>query len=717
MTQLSVVFLWHMHQPYYRDMVQGWSMMPWVRLHAVKGYLDMAQAVSDCPGAKVTMNLTPCLVRQLLEEVDNGARDDFFTLSAKPTADLTPNERAFIVHFFFMADWETMVRPHDEYLRLLGKRGARNDADFEQLQKRFTEAEIRDLTVWFNLAWFGWYAEGKYPEIGELKRKRRGFSEADKKLVLDTQLKLEAEVLPFYRRLWDQGAIEVSTTPYFHPILPLIYDTVLADRCQPGVRLPPRFRHPEDARAQVEQGLGLMERALGRRPAGMWPSEGSVAPELVPIFLEAGVRWIGADEDNLLKRVRGLRRDEALFHPWKTGHEGKWLNLFFRDRGLSDLIGFNYSRQRAEVAAEDLVRRFREIRASLGRLNQDHGMVAVILDGENPWQAFPDGGRVFLHELYARILNTEGLEMCTASECLDRHPPTRELDQIGTGSWIRSNFSIWIGHPEENKAWDYLGRVRDDYARLAPAAPEPARTRALESIYAAEGSDWFWWYGDDFQSGMDCEFDYLFRMHLKNVYTLLGQEPPWFLNEPVIFDRPVPAAEEPTDFIGPVIDGKVSDYYEWRAAGRLDVTRSQGAMYQSSPRLKNIYYGFDLENFYLRLDPAPLKEGEPAPEVKVSFLGEVRKALLFTLSRPTTARVYAEGEGGPAPLCEIDTIAGGKIVELKVPFRLLGLEKRQEVVFRVELMDGDSELERYPRDGFIGFVVPDESFESGSWSA
>lgn len=712
MTKLSVVFLWHMHQPYYRDMVTGRSMMPWVRLHAAKGYLDMARAVKDT-NARVVMNLTPCLVRQLQEEIE-GARDDFFVLSQKPAEELSPSERSFIIRLFFMADWETMVKPHDEYMRLLGKRGTRADADFDQIQKTFSDAEIRDLAVWFNLCWFGWYAIDRYPEIAELKRKGRNFSEGDKTRVLEIQLELEKEVLPCYRELWEQGLIEVSTTPNFHPILPLVYDTALADRCQPGIRLPQRFRHPEDAKAQVEDGLKLMEQALGRRPVGMWPSEGSVAPEIVPILLDAGVRWIGTDEDNLFKRVRGMRRDEALFHPWKTQDHGRWLNLFFRDHGLSDLIGFNYARQPARVAAEDLVRRFREIRGSLVRLGQDQGMVAVILDGENPWQAFPDGGRAFLYELYRRIEATDGIEMSTASDYLDLRPPNLELDQIGTGSWIRGNFSIWIGHPEDNKAWDYLGRVREDFARLSAGVSAETRRRAFDSIAAAEGSDWFWWYGDDFQSGMDCEFDYLFRTHLKNVYLMLGEEPPWFLNEPVLQEKPALAVEEPTDFISPVIDGRVTDYYEWRTAGRFDVTRSQGSMFQSFACLKNIYYGFDQENFFLRLDPS--SPGSPGQTVRVSVVSTPRKVIVFPLVAPTRAELFIEDDDGLRPSTDGLSLAAGKIIELKAPFAVFGLKPPQEFHFRVEIMEGDNEVERYPRDGYISFPVPDENFDANYWS-
>lgn len=717
MTELSVIFLWHMHQPYYRDMVQGNCILPWVRLHAIKGYRDVLRATELSAGAKVVINLTPCLVRQIQEMVEGHVRDDFFLISEKPTDELSLSERAFILRYFFMADWETMVRPYGEYLKLLAKRGTRSSLDFETVAKKFSDQEIRDLVVWFNLTWFGWAALEDIPELLELKGKGRNFTEEDKALVLSSQLRLLSEVLPAYQRLWTAGEIEVSTTPLYHPILPLLWDTVFADRCRPGVKLPVRFRHPEDAWEQVRQGLEVVEKSLGRRPQGMWPSEGSVCHELVPMFLDAGLKWIATDEDILFKRVRVHRRDEVLYHPWKVPHEGRELNVFFRDHGLSDLIGFTYAKQPAEAAAEDLCRRLRELRSSIARQGQDHAVVAIILDGENPWQAYPDGGRGFLLGLYQRILNTPGLQMVTCSEYLERHPPSRPLDYLPTGSWINQNFQIWIGGPEENLAWEYLGRVREQMPDLIADAPEGVKEEAWQSLYAAEGSDWFWWYGDDFQSDLKCEFDYLFRLHLKNVYLLLGEAPPLFLNEPVTFDHPVRLQEEPMAFLSPLIDGRVSDYYEWQAAGHMDIRQAQGAMYQALKHLHHIYYGFDLANFYLRLDPAPQHNNTEHLDVRVHLLNPRRQVIIFPFVKPTLARLFEESPDGTLlPAAELQTVAAEKIIELQVPFPLLGLEKGQEVQFVVELYEADTEVERYPRDGFVSFAVPDESFEEKYWS-
>ena len=717
MTQLSVIFLWHMHQPYYKDMVQGWCIMPWVRLHAIKGYMDMAKAVEMVPGAKVTFNLTPCLIRQLQDYVEGHTKDDFQIISEKPADELSPAERVFVLRHFFMVNWDVHVRPYGEYQRLLSKRGTQQNPDFDQVQKKFTDSEIRDLIVWYNLTWFGWAAAEKYPELAELKRKGREFSEEDKALVLDRQARVMAEIIPFYQRLWESGQIEVSTTPMYHPILPLLYDTVLADRAHPGVKLPPRFRHPEDAAAQVERGLKLMEETFHRRPVGMWPSEGSVAAELTPIFLDNNVRWIATDEHLLWKRVWTQRRDEALFHPWKVNDQGRELNVFFRDLGLSDLIGFNYAKQPPGPAADDLARRLREIRSSISRIGHDHAVVTIALDGENPWEAYPDGGRIFLTRLYQQLTTAEGLEMTTPSEYLSKHPPSRALDQLATGSWIRANFDIWIGGPEENKAWDYLRRVRDEMPALLEQAPQGVAEGAWDSLYAAEGSDWFWWYGDTFQSEVKREFDFLFRMHLKNIYVVLGTEPPQFLNESVRFAHPVQPAEEPMDLISATIDGKITDYFEWQGAGHLAIRTSQGAMYQAIMRLKDMYYGFDLQNFFLRLDPAEDKNNNEGLDVYIQFLGPRNQVIMFPFAQPELARIFDEAEDGTlVPRGEVSSIAARKIIELKVPFAVLGLKVGDEVDFVVKIMERELEVERHPRDGFISFKVPDEGFEARYWS-
>jgi len=718
MTTLSVIFVWHMHQPYYQDMAGGGCMMPWVRLHACRGYLDMARALDKQPGAKAVINLSPGLVRQLEDQAAGRVKDDFLLISEKQAEILSPMERAYVLRYFFMSDLDAMIRPHGEFLRLYSKRGAKTDQDFEQTQKRFSDQELRDLVVWFNLSWFGWSALEDCPELVELKRKNSDFTEKEKHFVLERQRHCLTQVLPAYQRLWREGAAEISASPLFHPILPLLWDSVLGDRAHHGISLPPRFRRPEDARDQIQLGLDCIESVLGRRPVGMWPPEGGVAPELAEPLISAGLRWIATDEELLFKRIRGHRRDENLCHPWKVRDQDRELIVLFRDKILSNLIGFEFAKIRPSDAIEDFIRRLREIRSSISRLGQDHALAVIALDGENPWQSYPDAGARLVSGLYQRIQETEGLELETASGYLEKHPPSRTLDQLPTGSWIKQNFDIWIGGAEENKAWEYLGKVRDDFERIAPEAEPEQRAPARDSIFAAEGSDWFWWFGDDFQSELKCEFDFLFRMHLKNSYLLLGQDSPQFLNDPVLFHHPVRVAEEPMDFINPTIDGKISDYYEWRAAGHLDIRQSLGAIYRAGFRLQHIYYGFDLDNFYLRIDPDLDDQEMGFIDAAINILSPRKLTIMFPLKGTSLARIYEEREDGTrVPIGEVHDIASYKILELRVPFSALGLKTGDEVRFVVQLFDGQTELETHPRDGFIRFTVPDENFEARYWSA
>ena len=713
MTTLYVNFIWHMHQPYYIDTGQRRSLMPWVRLHAAKGYMDMARAVADAPGTKVTMNLTPCLIKQIRQRLEDGIKDDFELISEIPAADLTPSERAFILKFFFMANWDTLIKPNQEYYRLLNKRGTRGVIDFDEKQKSFTDQEMTDLVVWFNLAWTGWHAIEKMPGLSELREKGRGFTEEDKKFLLSCQLELLAQVIPEYKRLWDDGAIELSTTPMYHPILPLVYDTVLADRAKPGVRLPARFRQPVDASEHIRLGLDYMEESFGRRPEGMWPSEGSVAPELVPLFAKHGVRWIATDEAILWKKVRAHRRDEALFTPWTVREEDSELAVYFRDHGLSDLIGFTYSRQDPAQAADDMVRRFREIRSSISRLGRDHAVVSVILDGENPWEAYQDGGRTFLAQLYDGINKAEGIETITPTEYLERYPGLKELERLGTGSWIYGNFDIWIGGPEENRAWDYLGRARRELEAPLAKADEESKKEALDALYAGEGSDWFWWFGDFFVSDMDEEFDWLFRTHLKNAFMALGEKAPDFLDDPVKFTHSMHVLEEPVDLICPVIDGKVTNYYEWRCAGHVDLSTG-GAMHQAARKLSHLYYGFDMENLFVRIDPNQEAENGDGVEIWIKVLSPVPHTIKFAIS--CDSRLSLEKDEAEISKTEGWEINCGKVIELRVPFDVLEMKAGDEARFAIEVVENGSQIERYPRDGFISFEVPDEGFEARHWS-
>src|SRR5271154_3337051 len=403
---LHVAFLWHMHQPYYVDPIRGAALMPWVRLHATKGYLDMIWLADQYPEVHCTFNLTPVLLQQIQQLANDEVRDLWHELAAAPPETLTPAQKASVLEHFFKANWDNMIKPFPRYWALLQKRGL-NAAkiNLEHAAGSFTDQEFRDLQVWFNLTWFGYAADRLYPEIADLKRQGGGFSEEDKQTVFDHQRVVLKTVLGYYKALARRGQIEISTTPFFHPIMPLVYNTEFARRCMPGRDLPPPFSHPEDVGTHLAMARDLHTQISGAPPHGVWPSEGSVCPELIPILAELGYEWFATDEENLWRSLavvhpgKILDRD-MLFQGWRAEYGDASACLAFRERTLSDFIGFTASRNDPHRAADFMIGQLEQIaRTAQG----GDPLCAVILDGENAWEHFPDGGQAFLRELYERL--------------------------------------------------------------------------------------------------------------------------------------------------------------------------------------------------------------------------------------------------------------------------------------------------------------------------
>ncbi|HEY5513615.1 MAG TPA: glycoside hydrolase family 57 protein, partial [Geomonas sp.] len=528
---LYVSFLWHMHQPFYKDPVQGEYILPWTYLHAVKDYYDMPAIVDATPGAKVVFNLVPSLLEQIQDYAAGTAVDPFLVRARMAPADMNEEERIFVLENFFSANRQRMIDPHQRYLELYCLAGDGVGGATRERLRAMRDQEMLDLQVWFYLSWTGEAARRRFPEFGELIRKGKNFTAADKELLFDTQRTLIGEIIPLYRRLHEEGKAELSVTPYFHPILPLLCDSRMAKVAMPNASLPVlRFRHPEDARSQVAHGIASFEKLFGFTPKGMWPSEGAVCDETLAILAEKGLAWTASDEWVLSKSLPGgLGRDrEALYRPYSFHQEGRDVAVFFRDHALSDLIGFTYSQWNADRAVADFIGRLQEVR----QRSQSSRVVPVILDGENAWEYYQDNGLPFLSALYGRLAETPGLIPATFSEVLDLVPERRSLSHIHPGSWINANYGVWIGHPEENLGWDYLAKARAAAVQQSPEVAaildggdydsgDGTAKQVCKALYAAEGSDWFWWYGDDHFSPHSASFDLLFRRHLMNVYRLV----------------------------------------------------------------------------------------------------------------------------------------------------------------------------------------------------
>jgi hypothetical protein len=448
-----------------------------------------------------------------------------------------------------------------------------------------------------------------------------------------------------------------------------------------------------------------------------------VCPELVPILAKLGIRWAATDEGVLARSVDRWQRDEMLYRPYRVEIDGGDVALLFRDRDLSDTVGFTYSRNQPDASVADFCAR---LQAIAGRSPEARPLVPVILDGENPWEHYPDGGEGFLRGLYAALTSHEwnGVRFQTVipGRELDEHPPTARLERLHTGSWINADLKIWLGHVEDNDAWDRVGKTRRFLRKREETGEVPAAAlrAAWDELYAAEGSDWFWWYGDEFDTDHKALFDQVFRLHLANVYRLVGAEVPEFLRVPVLRQMSTMDIREPSALIAPALDGIVTDFYEWQGAGYVDGRRPLSSMHARREFFTRLYFGFSLDQFYLRLDPLPPDEtddGGPA-DVHVHFIEPTPAKLVFRLDLPDPPQftLWLSPDGTSfTPARSFDTIRRKKVIELAMPFKELGLQAGMRVQLVVTVMRGDLELDRVPHHRPLAFTVPDQTFEGAMW--
>jgi alpha-amylase/alpha-mannosidase (GH57 family) len=730
-----VAILWHMHQPFYQDLATGEHILPWVRLHGIKDYWGMVALMREFPQVRATFNLVPSLLVQLEAFARDEAQDRHLALGLKPADALTDDERAFCVENFFHAHKPRMIDPFPRYAELFAKRGSSGKGlSSRALAAQYSTEEIRDLQVWHKLVWVDALYFERDERIRALVAKDRGYSEEDKALLRSVELELLRAVVPEYRDALRRGQIEVSTSPFYHPILPLLCDTDVYLRTHPQSRMPrERFQRPEDALEQLTRAVALHERLFERRPDGLWPSEGSVSDDMVPLVARAGFKWMATDEAILSRSVnRAFTRDgaghveqpEDLYRAYRVGASGLSVACGFRDHTISDLIGFSYASWPPDTAADDFMRRLVEAGARYRARTGEEATVFVILDGENAWEHFEGQGRPFLRALYARLTSQPEIRTVTMSEACAT--ASESLISIFPGSWINADFYIWIGHPDDHRAWSQLADARHLLDAPPAGISETGLARAREEMLIAEGSDWFWWYGDDHSSDHDLAFDDLFRRHLRNVYRALDAPIPEELFVTNITTQP-PSVEirRPTGLIQPVIDGEVTSYFEWVGAGSFEVSNVAGAMHQvseSSGRILSVEFGFDLDRLFIRVDG-----GRAMRELLVGGLG-----LTIRFLKPAGLRIVMRRDGKSADVLlirrsakgdwEIANCPGlasaiGRVAEIQVPFACLGAGPRDSVAFFVTLSEGSIEVEQQPRHEPIQFEVPDARFAARNWTA
>jgi alpha-amylase/alpha-mannosidase (GH57 family) len=698
---LRLAILWHMHQPDYQEPHTNEMVMPWVRLHAVKDYLDMPLMSARFENVRTTFNLVPSLLDQL-EAYTDGATDPHLELSRINAEQLTDLQRREILSSFFAANPANMIRPFPRYNELYRKVKSGSDKDI--VPALFTSSEMRDLQVWSNLVWTDPMFRDEEP-IQSLFAKGKNFSEEDKQRLLDWQFDLIKRVAATYVELFQEGRIDVSFTPYYHPILPLLCDTDVAREALPKIDLPQRrFRHPEDAEKQIEMSMRKFEALFGRKMVGMWPSEGSVSEEVAEICIRKGIRWIATDEDILLNSLTKSRLERKA-NPLHTVYEyGPGIKILFRDRALSDRIGFVYSGWPADRAVADFVSHLKNLRRLLlDRI--DEVVVPVILDGENAWEYFPNDGREFLQTFYQALDSDPELQTVTVTEAVDT-VKSRPLSALFAGSWINHDFRIWIGHAEDNAAWDLLSKTREalvTFEREHPDYDSAAIAKAWNQVYKAEGSDWCWWYGDEHRGPHNQKFDGIYRSHLIAVYELLGLEAPLELLNPIYQSGAGLKAVLPEALLTPEIDGRLTHFYEWTGSGYFDCLKAGGSMHRMERHISAVYFAYDHDRVYIRLDMADKKA--------IELLNKSRLLITFFTPERLEIELHPGKDEKPGEstkgyhYCLRDTL------EFAVDRQVLWPNGFGTLGFTVTLYEGDERIESWPENEPIRFEVAQKDRE------
>jgi len=604
--KLSIAFYWHMHQPIYQLSDDGDYLMPWVRLHAVKDYLDMALIVNKFENLKLNFNLVPVLLDSLIDYSEKDYHDIHSRLTVTDVADLTDDDKEFILNNFFDANYSSMIYHHEPYNKLYKKRFLNEKAEIND----FSDAEYSDIMAWFNLAWLDPSHKNNFPEVKKLLKKGDNYTLKDRIQIIELHRKIIRMIIPAYKELWETGKIEVTTSPYYHPILPILMDM---QSSQKGLSVPDLTNEDlnmaDDAKLQTKSALDRIETIFGKRPKGIWPSEHCVSPQVLELFKELGVQWSISDEGILTNSIgfefvrdfKGYLEDPYFLmksYEYKTKNSN--LQMIFRDSVMPNLISFEYSNHDPQVAAADLYDRIKVIQNKLQNSPDDNHLLTIAMDGENCWENYFEDGETFLMALYSMIEEDVTLDTVLISDYLDNERHHKPLKKIHSGSWINKSFQLWVGEPVKNLAWNCLKQVKEDLNKFILEEPDnPNIKLAHRELMIAQGSDWFWWYGEPNDSGQDHIFDYLFREHLKNVYRYFEVEPPNHLNAPLIsvFTKP---SRYPKSQISPKIDGiEDQDDAEWLNAGCISMP--DGPVLQENKLFDKICYGADENNFYLRL--------------------------------------------------------------------------------------------------------------------
>ncbi len=614
-----------MHQPVYE--LEGTYLMPWVRLHAVKDYLDMFLFLEKFPNLKLNFNIVPALLDSLLDYAENNKTDIHWELSATDSDHLSDDEKSFIINNFFSTKFETMVFKNETYRSLYQKRFSKDNFDIND----FNSHEYADLMAVFNLVWIDPVHYERYPRLKELWDKKNCYTQEDRIEILNIQKQIIKEIVPTIKKYIRQGRVELTTSPYYHPILPILIDSknaVKYSSLQTG--LPENLRLINDAKLQIKAGLDRIEDIFGVRPKGIWPPELCICPKTLMMLAKEGVEWTISDEGvlsnslnvNFIRDFKGNLSDPYhLLKVYTYQNQKNNIDIIFRDRSIPTLINFEYAGINAQMAAGDLYEKIKTIQNKVLVSPDSTHLLTIASDCENCWENYQNDGIEFLENIYGKIENDDTLETVLISEYIKQEKNKKILKKLSSGSSIDKTFQYWVGDKEKNKAWSALKTTKDDLDVFQKENHDfPHINSARKELMIAEGSDWFWWYGEPNNSGQDFLFDYMFRERLKHVYSIIGKKPPEYLDKTIISKIELPF-KMPKSSITPKMDGLIKSSDNWEHAGMISML--DGPVYRENKNVDKIEFGCDKQNIYLRLH---MSKGSS----EVSYVDRINQFYIYT---------------------------------------------------------------------------------------
>ncbi len=744
MKKLNIAFIWHFHQPNYQQSYNTDFLLPWARLHASKDYLDMLKRMDKFKNLKLNFNFSPVLL-VALQKYLNGLKDIHLWLLIKDVKDLTFQDKIFILNNYFDLNYKNMVLKRPYFTELYNKRANAKELNADM----FSLQQYADIMANFTLCWMDESFVNDYAELGELFEKEKDYTLNDRLKIYEIQLDIIKRILVDYKIYQDENKIEISTSPYYHPILPLLIDFKNKD-IKNFENLPENPSYISDAKEQVDLAVKQYEEIFGRKPNGMWLSEQCVCSKTADLLAKKGFKWTVLDEGILAESLKrefirdfegNLENPFELNINYQTSSKTP-LNLLFADSFFANLLNFGYGNYDPKLAANDMYEKIKTIQSKLQNSPKEEHILTIALDGENCWETYQNDGSDFLDTLYGLICSDETLETVLVNDFIEKNKP-ETLENLKSGSWINRNFDLWAGEPTKNIAWLYLTSVCEDFQKFKKENLTPSLSAgekkllkeklelAHREILIAQGSDWYWWYGEPNESKSDGIFDFLFRTHLMNVYEILELDVPQYLTVPLanVATRPL---RNPLKEISPSLVCDAEDALkEWESAGLIFVP--DGPTSNVSRLIKNIYFGCDKENVYFRFELnknsvqmsyqgienqiaiyftgeksqhfSPVRfvsknENTIYPIIKNQFSREVR----FIFDNYSTSRLFFN-KACPYGLWTRTTpkksqIAYKDVIELKIAFGDLGFENNE---FSFFIMDLSNELinEVYPQDVLI----------------